>query len=143
MNQTLTNAIMMACILLFINSTTWKGMILQKLDRIVIRRKRTKTRVPFTNWTSKWDIHRGAYESFTTYREVVEEITDGLPGWITMPLWECIICMSPWWSTGIGLPLFYGGYNFTPDSVAFILTTGGIAVILDTYVIGKREGIDG
>lgn len=141
MNHTLTNAIMMACILLFIHSTTWRGMILQKLDQITVPRRTKKVNkrlIPHIQWT-EWNNEKRGYDAFMTYREVVDEITEGLPAWVTKPLWECIICMAPWWTTAIGLPIFYGGYFFNRETAAFILTTAGIAVIIDTYVIGKRE----
>jgi len=29
--------------------------------------------------------------------------SDGVPGWIKSPLYDCAICMAPWWGS-----LFYG-----------------------------------
>lgn len=95
---TLLNAFGMALIILFINATTWEGMIFERLCRAT-------------------------------------------PKWISHPFWECIICMSPWWATGIGLPLFYNGYHFTTETIVFIFTTGGICIFIDTFVLGKREGL--
>lgn len=109
------NALQMALLILFINATTWEGMI---WETIVVHTTR-----------------------LFRYKTTIKDLMDRAPQWIAKPGWDCIICMSPWWATGIGLPIFYGGYHFTQETIAFILTTGGISVLIDTFVLGKREGI--
>lgn len=121
-------ACIMALIILFIHAITWKGMILDKIP------------VPQPKW------HRRRYgtldEDQLPFNErSLKDWMDKIPDWIVAPLWDCIICMAPWYGTAIGLPLFFGSWTFTPESLAFIGLTGGICVIIDTFVLGKRNGL--
>lgn len=119
----LLNALGMGLAVLFINATTWKGMVLDK-----IRIKTTKEINPFNK--------------ISTIR-TVKDYLDRAPEWLAKPLWDCLICMTPWWSFGLGLPLFYKSWSLNATAIAFILISSGISVVFDTFVIGKREGLDG
>lgn len=117
----LLNALGMALAVLFINATTWKGMV---LDKITIKPRDYRSGHGWRNYS-------------------IKDYLDRAPEWLAKPLWDCLICMTPWWSFGLGLPLFYGSWSLNATAIAFILISSGISVVFDTFVIGKREGLDG
>lgn len=89
-------------------------------------------------------IHAASWEGMITEyirigKWTLQELLQEVPAFISKPLYDCLICMSPWWATGLGLPLFFDGYHFTKDAVTFILLTAGISVIFDTLIVGKRR----
>ncbi len=120
----ITGAIALSGIILLINAAlTWDGMF---ADRIKIRT--TKVLNPFKR------VH--TTRSLKRTLEMAPEL-------IAKPLWDCIICMSPWYALLAGW-IIYGSW-ITPkeDQFIFFGLVIWINVLVDTFVIGKREGIDG
>lgn len=107
-SQDLLNAFAMACIILAVNATTWEGMI---WDQIKLPGWRTRA---------------------TRWRTLRDKLEDG-PEWITKPIILCPVCMGPWWSVILGLPLFYT-YHLDVSTIAFIGTTWGLVTIIDTIL---------
>ena len=120
MNQPLTNAIATLGIMLLINAAGWKGMI---LDKIRIR----KNYMTDHGWI------------YTT----VKDYLDLVPEWISKPLWDCLICMAPWYGLAAGWILYGSWTTASGDQMVYFGLLIWSAVITDTYVIAKREGNDG
>lgn len=57
------------------------------------------------------------------------------PVWIKKPLYDCVICMSPWYAGAIW---FLFGNAPSINTIYFMLITGGINAILVT-IMGDNE----
>lgn len=105
----------MSGFIMLVNASSWDGML---FDKII--------------------LHRTKLFKYTTS---LKDLLDRLPAMISSPLYDCIICMSPWWSIGLGWPLFFGSWQPTDESLVFLGIVVWINVLVDTFVLGKREGL--
>jgi hypothetical protein len=63
------------------------------------------------------------------------------PAWVRKPIFECPICMTPWYGAFIMIASdYYPANNFQPFIVLFV--AGGINVIADCFIkfVGNDSG---
>lgn len=77
-------------------------------------------------------IHACTWEGMIL--EKLRELTFEWPQWITKPLYDCPICMAPWWGSAI-LLLMGHGWSWVP-----LIVAGGInTVIIQLMSHGQDE----
>lgn len=65
----------------------------------------------------------------------ISESMEWMPGYIRKPVYECVICMTPWWS--ILISIIFPEYFRYEDLQQFLITiaiAGGIATLFDKFI---------
>lgn len=100
----LETSLLVALVVLFLNVTTWEGMINEWVKRVTF------------NW----------------------------PDYFKKPLFDCPICMAPWWGSLILIVGYQAGalpaYNWF-EAVCILFAAGGINAVLIYIITANKEEV--
>jgi hypothetical protein len=78
----------------------------------------------------------GAILDHIVYRgKTISDRMGGAPVWLAYPLWECPMCMAPYYTAGVA---FYV-YGWAWQLPVMILMAGFFALLLDSIIAKLRE----